>query len=836
MIRPRTEQGERLVGGVRLAAWASLAMGMLLTVGQSSGRQPATTRAAGADVPLSAGTWHGVANGDRVLALLREGAVVWSATEGGVVQWDATGGRFRQYLAPQDGLPDNRVRALARDRGGVLWAGTARGLAWLDRGADRWVAVATDHPDLPSPSVTALAVDPDGALWAGFEAQWDADRLPEPDADPGAFVGGGLGRFDPATRVWGPAFRAAPEDGAADRFAPLPSDNVTALRFDHAGRLWVGTRPFFVWSRTGHADPGQGGGWSWVNTGGGLAVLEPGDRTADDPWTQWQAGANPCIPGTVNSLAVDARDRVWVGSTFGLHAFMRGPDTQVCGGGDGGGHAQYRRRSGGGMISNNVLAVAVDARDRIWMGLAEGSSKGQGLLTLDHNGTPGDEPRSAAALDDTWTTLAPDGPAAADEMFPAALLVADDGVWVGMRGRFAGDGWGVLARDKGGDSFRTLATASAGLPSNRVTFVARHPDSGDVWFGTDGRGVARWDGQAWQVFRFNVAGGGLPGDHVTSIAFGADGRVWVGARAHTFADGVFIDGGLGVFDGRDWRVFRSPPAVPNISNVQSLAVDPAGRVWIGTDGAGAAIFNPASGGFSQFPPNPPGDGFGGRGVTGITVDPVTGHVWFAHEASADFDCEPPPSTTCTRVFRGGGVSRWDGAGLKHWSKAGGSPLSAFGNEGDMTSILYDRDRARLWAGAWDGRSGFHWPDGRNIDATLNGCDRPCADGAWGGERFVDAGAVRALATDAAGRLWVGMHRNGNGIIPPPAGVRILSGDADWRSLTADTGGLPDDEVTALGAAGDGMWVGTLDRGAALWRPLDIRSRVYLPATANERVR
>jgi len=208
------------------AATASTAVPLAMSSGLSAGmdRSPHPSRTS------LAGIWSSVANGDRVHALLREGDVVWSATEGGgVVRWNINSGAYRQYFSPQHGLPDNDVRALVRDRTDTLWAATARGLARLDTTSDRWLAIPADHPEIQSHSTTALAVAGDGALWVGFEQRWDPSANGPSGDEHGAFVGGGLARFNQRTGVWGPVFRAEQTDRRGERFATIPSDNVTAI-------------------------------------------------------------------------------------------------------------------------------------------------------------------------------------------------------------------------------------------------------------------------------------------------------------------------------------------------------------------------------------------------------------------------------------------------------------------------------------------------------------------------------------------------------------------------------------------------------------------------------
>src|SRR5260221_6572808 len=114
----------------------------------------------------------------------------------------------------EDGLPQNRIRALCQTRDGYLWIGTAEGLARFD-GVRFTVFDQSNTPALHDDGILALLVAADGALWVGTE-------------------GGGLVRYqDGLFRSFGAA------DGVTNGF-------VRAIFEDRRKTLWVGTdRGFF---------------------------------------------------------------------------------------------------------------------------------------------------------------------------------------------------------------------------------------------------------------------------------------------------------------------------------------------------------------------------------------------------------------------------------------------------------------------------------------------------------------------------------------------------------------------------------------------------------------
>src|SRR5882724_1622928 len=64
----------------------------------------------------------------------------------------------------QDGLPENRIRALAQTPDGYLWIGTSSGLARFD-GVRFVVYSRFNTPSIGYDDIRALSVAKDGSLW-----------------------------------------------------------------------------------------------------------------------------------------------------------------------------------------------------------------------------------------------------------------------------------------------------------------------------------------------------------------------------------------------------------------------------------------------------------------------------------------------------------------------------------------------------------------------------------------------------------------------------------------------------------------------------------------------
>ena len=169
--------------------------------------------------------------------------------------------RFR-LVGPAQGLPSTEIKALAHDAAGYLWIATADGLARYDGVGMRVWRHDPDQPgSLPGNNVQALVVDARDRVWAATE-------------------GGGVSVLD-ATRQQFVHFRK-------DRHPELGSDDVWAMA-RQGDAIWLGTYD------------------------GGLTRID-----ADGSMRRFTAAVHGLPSDIVLSLAVDAGNRLWVGTPKGL--------------------------------------------------------------------------------------------------------------------------------------------------------------------------------------------------------------------------------------------------------------------------------------------------------------------------------------------------------------------------------------------------------------------------------------------------------------------------------------------------------------------------------------
>jgi diguanylate cyclase (GGDEF)-like protein len=204
--------------------------------------------------------------------------VVWIGTEGmGIDRLDPGAKTFVHYRHdPNDpgSLSSNEVRYLLEDRDGSIWVATlGGGLNRLDRASNRFVRFRHDAGNSSSLSVDgtySLCQDHNGSLWV---ATW----------------GGGVDRLDPSTGRF-IHYRHTSTDSTS-----VSDSMVLSVMEDRAGNIWVGTR------------------------GAGLCKLEPGDRDTGKFRTYSEKDGLP--NNQIYAALEDEAGNLWLTHNRGLSRF-----------------------------------------------------------------------------------------------------------------------------------------------------------------------------------------------------------------------------------------------------------------------------------------------------------------------------------------------------------------------------------------------------------------------------------------------------------------------------------------------------------------------------------
>lgn len=645
------------------------------------------TSPAEAQAPLQ-GRWKTFANGDEVRAVVVQEIpnLVWAGTHnGGVVRWDPADGSYKQFLAPQDGIAGNDVRAIATNNYDFVWFATNRGLSQLETVEPyRWTTY-TMADGLPSDDVTAVALAPDNRLWVGTSQYWDAEN--------NAWTGGGV-----AIRFGGEWIVYDVDDG-------LPSNNITGIAFQGT-RVWVATRPYKV-----YMEPPDVLNAGWYDSGGGVALLENGVWKA---FTKENSG----LPNNyVNAVAAGPDGRVWFATPGGLASYD-GQNWRVYTKADGlsetkirdvyvddqgrvwvvtyksedtpigalevlEGDAWHRYTVEDGLSSQVLRAVYVDGQDRVWIGTEpwckETSGCKGGGLTEFH------------PIDNTWKVYRTWEKGNLVSNRVTALALAPDGsLWVGTRGS------GVSVYRNG--TWTHYTKENSPLASNLVRAIAVDPTDGSIWIGTAeyvengqyvGGGINHFKDGQW-VALYTTANSDLPRNAITALAVNADGLVWIGVGNYRDSSGS----GLAVFDPalNHWELYDVERGMPS-NLVTGMAFDiPNDRVWVVT--APYSYGNPTGGGVVKFEH--------GQLTTTYTAENSEIPTWSGSDVTGDFrvvavDGNGTPWVgTYTTPYNL--VEAWPyvDATIAHLEN-GGWVADTFPEQGYISALAFDPD-GRLWAG------------------------------------------------------------------------------------------------------------------------------------------
>ncbi|TVQ86019.1 MAG: hybrid sensor histidine kinase/response regulator [Bacteroidetes bacterium] len=240
-------------------------------------------------------------------------------------------------------------------------------------------------------------------------------------------------------------------------------------------------------------------------------------------------------------------------------------------------------------------------------------------------------------------------------------------------------------------------TRVQGLQQDDISTIVQDK-MGNLWFGTYGAGIIRYDGRHFSHFDTK---NGLTDNHVLSLLFDNKGDLWIGTRL----------GGLVQFDGKKFTVFNERTGLNN-NSVESIFQDSKGNYWIGTYGGGVSFFDGEY--FTHYTTE---QGLAGNIVITIEEDHL-GNMWFG--------------------TRGNGVSVFDGEKFYNYTTKQG-----LGSDFIINSLI--DSKGRIWFGT-DG-AGVNIIDGNKITRYTEESGLPDRD-------------ILNLYEDNKGNIWLGTRRAG----------------------------------------------------------------------------
>ncbi|MYC72857.1 MAG: AAA domain-containing protein [Gemmatimonadetes bacterium] len=345
-----------------------------------------------------------------------------------------------------------------------------RGWLWLThRGVmvhdgQEWYPFSASLPDIDFSGTRLTYEDREGNIWVGL---W----------------GGGLIFCDPTS-----IRRYTEADG-------LPDREIRCLGEDPEGRIWIGTMGGMACMEEGQIRPlGTGEMVSAIVVDGQGQVWSSGDMGKVYKW-EGQAPqailvAEETHPEEISGLCEDGQGRIWVGTSKSRFGWIEG-------------NRFIPLECGTSLQDHRVFWVGSLLRDRdgvFWMGSV-------GV---------------APAL--YWYE---DGYLHPADIAEAESIAYVNVLWEHQNTLWVGTAKGLFTLDLSSREVRRFTAEQFGLSANGI--LALTADSqGNIWMGTSGGGVLRYDGETFQSIRL---GPSALENKVEAVLCDCRGRLWFGTRA-----------------------------------------------------------------------------------------------------------------------------------------------------------------------------------------------------------------------------------------------------------------------------------------------------------------
>jgi len=518
----------------------------------------------------------------------------------------------------EDGLPQNRVRALSQTPDGYLWIGTSEGLVRFD-GARFTVFDRSNTPALRDDGILALRLGADGTLWIGTEGgglvSYNSGTFRNFGSRDGLTNGFVRAIFeDSRGTLWAGTDRGFfRREGARfvrlDNTPEVPNATVPSIAEDTAGKIWAVSRYGLLTIVNGRLVRKQGGCDTTLVHGlrpSRAGFLWSIDATGGGRVTNGCEARDPLLPAVpVHTIMEDHEGNLWIGTTgHGLFRLANGRLTAFAAVPD--------------LAGNSVNAVFEDSEYNIWVGGEDGllrlspssvtnvgMSEGlqdENVLTV-YSSPPGN--LWITTLTGQIYRIVGSGAKRYRLPEPAAKVpirtVFQDragALWFGV---FDG---GIVRQTAAG---ATVYSQKNGLRNNATVRQMLEDGAGNLWFALNS-GVSRWDGR-W--FRNYYLDDGLSYPSTRCLILDKRGDILVGTDAglDRIHNGEIVRG--------------SEFAALAGDKIWSIYQDSAGTLWLGTRGDGLLRYR--SGAITRFTRN--------NGLTSNTIFQILedrgGNLWMS---------------------------------------------------------------------------------------------------------------------------------------------------------------------------------------------------------------
>jgi two-component system sensor histidine kinase ChiS len=607
---------------------------------------------------------------------------IWLGTDDGATRYD---GKYFSRFSTDQGLRNNLILSVFQDSNDNMWFGTYGG--GVTKYDGRFLVNFTSAEGLLNNIINCIFEDKNGKIWIGTD--------------------GGISVYD------GEYFTGYSEKEG------LCNNDVRSITQDNTGKMWIAT------------------------SGGGISVF---DGKSFSNYSSKQG----FIQNTINIVYKDSKGNIWIGSSS--RGFLKY---------DGAVFSWYSKNQG---LSNDAINTVIEDDDgSIWFGTMEaglvrfdgryftGYSNNQGLSSnfircalKDNNGDLwfGTRGGGITRYDGQIFTHLTSNEGLSNSRVMSILEDSGD-LWLGT---FGGYITRASFRETNGKDqiFYTYFDQKDGIGNNRIYSIIKDK-SGNIWIGTDGGGVSKYDGEYMSTY---TTKNGLGWNSIRKIIQDREGRIWFA----TFG------GGVSEFDGEKFTNYTEDQGLIG-NNVLTILQDSSHRIWIGTDKGVSCIDGDKIINYSKE------NGFLSNTVYSIFQDRF-GIIWFG--------------------TGGDGIVRYDGKSFTGYTDT---------NELSNNYILsiFEDSKGNIWLGT---RFGTVVINAETFDPDLKE-SRGRVFKSYGYEDgFIGLGCnMGAIAETEDGIIWIGTndrltsyHPSGNKANIAPAeiqltGLQIFNEDIPWTDLS-----------------------------------------------------
>jgi signal transduction histidine kinase/ligand-binding sensor domain-containing protein/DNA-binding response OmpR family regulator len=533
---------------------------------------------------------------------------MWFATNDGLNKFDGLSFTvYNHHVLDSTSIGTNQIQTVYEDPGGDLWVGTNRGLSLYDRQKDCF----HNYNIANGTAIRSICSDNAGHLWIGSYAglilydpvRHHAKYYTADSIRPGGLLSNTIICVfkDSQGRVWAGSntglYLYQPVTDNFRRFTNIPtdpasiSDNVIrTIAEDRYGHLWFGT----------------------IN--GGLNLLQA-DGSHFQNYKNSRLDIHTLSNNRIYSVVPDSSGKLWIGTEGGLNIF----DPKTCRAQRIAGSDRNRYSLKGRAISS----IFIDKKGIYWVGTNQGGvskyDQNLGFFNLvqynpfDPRGLSSPKVTSFAEGDNGDIYVGTDG--AGLNLFHRKtglfehLILKDDkkrsGLAILALERAGNELWigtfqqGVYVLDTRTRQVRhfTKGNRPQDLPNDEI-FCIRRDRQGNIWLGTNGKGICMYDPKSGIFHRFGpvIIGGNkhmfLSGGFIRAIEEDNAGNIVIG----------MVGSGVAVYDPvqHTCQLFNRMNTNLPLDEAITLHVDRKGILWAGTPSSGLCRLDLAARRFTNY--------------------------------------------------------------------------------------------------------------------------------------------------------------------------------------------------------------------------------------------